>query len=126
LHWQVSVATVPRTFTTRVEVLRDERIVRWEATKGLVHRGQAEFTAVDAGHTLVDFQLEFEPEGALEKAGDSLGLVGNRMRADVQNYADYVESQGEATKGRNPVADSLDLDDPSKTPSEQISNRLAR
>jgi len=126
VHWQVSIASVPRTFTTRVEVDREHRIVRWAAEGGLRQHGSAEFVPDGDGRTEVRFALEFEPEGMLEKAGDALGVVAARVRADLDNYVRYVESAGERTDGRGTVADALDLNNPAKTPSERLTNRFSR
>jgi uncharacterized membrane protein len=126
VHWQLSVASVPRSFSTRIDVDRARRTVSWHAESGLRQHGSAEFVPRGPDATEVRFALEFEPEGLLERTGDALGLVGARIRADVDGYVRYVESAGERADGHGPVATALDLDDPAKTPSERLTRRLSR
>jgi hypothetical protein len=93
---------------------------------GLKAFGDAVFHP-DGEQTVVDFTVEYEPEGVLEQAGDVLGVVGRRLRADLDNYARYVSADhgdDDKTRGHNPVADALSLNDPASTPSERITDRF--
>ena len=39
-------------------------------------------------------QLEFDPEGLVETAGDKLGFVGRRAEGDLQRFKKFIESRG--------------------------------
>jgi hypothetical protein len=39
-------------------------------------------------------QMEFEPEGVVEKAGDVLGVVKSRTKGDLKRFKDFIESRG--------------------------------
>jgi hypothetical protein len=42
-------------------------------------------------------QLDFDPEGFLETAGDMLGIVKARTHGDLDRFKEYVESRGTET-----------------------------
>jgi hypothetical protein len=42
-------------------------------------------------------QLEFEPEGCVEKTGDVLGVVRARTHGDLERFKDFVEARGTET-----------------------------
>jgi hypothetical protein len=44
-------------------------------------------------------QIDAEPEGALEKAGDALGFLKRRVTGDLERYKELVESRGAASGG---------------------------
>ena len=44
-------------------------------------------------------QLEYEPEGVMEKAGDALGVVSHRVEGDLARFKDFLESRGRETGG---------------------------
>ena len=44
-------------------------------------------------------ELEYEPEGLLEKAGDALGIVERRAEADLEKFKEFIEERGMATGG---------------------------
>jgi len=39
-------------------------------------------------------QLEFEPEGAVEKAGDKLGMIKGKAKNDLKRFKTFIESKG--------------------------------
>jgi hypothetical protein len=39
-------------------------------------------------------QLEFDPEGFIEQAGDKLGFVRARATRDLKRFKEFIESQG--------------------------------
>lgn len=42
-------------------------------------------------------QMDYEPEGAVETAGDALGLVSRRVDGDLQRFKEFIESRGRET-----------------------------
>jgi sporulation protein YlmC with PRC-barrel domain len=41
--------------------------------------------------------MQHDPQGALEQAGDALGLARRRVQGDLQRFRELIESRGEAT-----------------------------
>src|SRR3712207_7817798 len=44
------------------------------------------FHRLGEGRSKIMLQLEYEPEGALEKAGDMLGIVKSRAKGDLKRF----------------------------------------
>jgi uncharacterized membrane protein len=75
---------------------RDERIA-WHSMEGTTNAGAVTFHRIDDGQTRVMLQLEYEPEGAVEKAGDAAGIVKSRVKGDLERFKEFIESRGQET-----------------------------
>jgi len=96
-HWKTEIAGVKREFDARItEQLPDERVA-WTSTGGTRQSGVVTFHRLDANTTRVTAQMEFEPEGALEKAGDKLGVVDRRVEGDLKRFKEFIEHRGMET-----------------------------
>ena len=54
------------------------------------------FHRLDEANTRVTLQLDHEPEGFVEKAGDALGIVQRRIKGDLKNFKQFIEDRGTA------------------------------
>jgi hypothetical protein len=52
------------------------------------------FHRIDDSTTRVTLQLDHEPEGLVEKAGDALGVIQRRVKGDLQNFKEFIEARG--------------------------------
>ena len=97
LRWSVSIGGRHREFDAEiVEQIPDKRIA-WRSTAGARHSGVVTFHRIDDSHTRVMLQLDFDPEGFVEKAGDMLGIVKARTHGDLDRFKEYIESRGAET-----------------------------
>jgi len=55
------------------------------------------FHKLDSTHTKVMLQLDVDPEGVAEKAGDALGIIRRRATGDLERFKDMIESRDAAT-----------------------------
>jgi len=93
-HWSTEVAGVKREFDARItEQLPDERVA-WTTVDGAKQAGVVTFHRLDDSHTRVTVQMDFEPDGVVEQAGDKLGVVGHRVKGDLKRFKEYVEQRG--------------------------------
>jgi hypothetical protein len=46
--------------------------------------------------TKIMVQMDFEPEGVVETAGDKLGVVKHRVKGDLERFKTFIESRGTA------------------------------
>ncbi|MFK3984130.1 SRPBCC family protein [Micromonospora sp. NPDC050397] len=98
-HWKVGISGVEREFDARItEQLPDERVA-WTSTNGTNQAGVVTFHRIDEGHTRVTLQLDFEPQGMTEKAGDKLGMVDRRIRGDLERFKNFIEARGGVETG---------------------------
>lgn len=55
------------------------------------------FSKVSENKSKLSLRLEYEPEGAVEKTGDMVGVVSRRVEGDLQRFKDFIESHGQET-----------------------------
>ncbi|WFE19816.1 SRPBCC family protein [Solwaraspora sp. WMMD937] len=92
-HWTTEIAGVSREFDAKItEQIPDERVA-WTATGGVKQAGVITFHRLDDTHTRVTAQMEFDPEGIAEQAGDKLGIVDRRVKGDMKRFKDFIESR---------------------------------
>jgi hypothetical protein len=51
-------------------------------------------------------QMEYEPEGAVEKAGDMLGVISLRVYGELERFKEFIERRGVASGGWRGKIDS--------------------
>jgi hypothetical protein len=55
------------------------------------------FHRIDDGQCKVMLQLEVEPEGIVETAGDWLGIFKTKVKGDLQRFKEFIEGRGQET-----------------------------
>ena len=97
LHWKAEVAGKTKEWDARItEQIPDKRIA-WTAEGGTHNAGVVTFHKIDDNKTKVMLQLEVEPDTALEKVGDALGIVKKRTKADMKRFKEFIEARGSET-----------------------------
>ncbi|MEU6076568.1 SRPBCC family protein [Micromonospora sp. NPDC047074] len=96
-HWTVEIGGVKREFDAEItEQLPDERVA-WRSTGGTRQAGVVTFHRLDPDTTRVTLQLEFEPHGVVEQAGDKLGIVDRQAKGDLERFKQFIERRGQET-----------------------------
>lgn len=96
-HWRVNVGGQVREFDATITEQHPDERVAWNSTGGEVdHAGVVTFHKLSDTSSRVTVQLDWEPEGLLEKIGSVAG-VGNRAVKDaLKDFKEYIEAQGTA------------------------------
>jgi uncharacterized membrane protein len=94
-HWTTKIGGVRREFDTEIiDQLPDDRIA-WRTTSGdTQQKGTVRFERLDDTHTRVELVMEVEPTGAVEKAGDMLGVIDRRVKGDMKRFKQFIEERG--------------------------------
>jgi uncharacterized membrane protein len=98
-HWVTKIAGVERRFDAEITEQHPDERVAWRTDKGTHQAGVVTFHRLDDAHTRVTLQLDHDPEGLVEKAGDALGIVQGRVKGDLANFKQYIESRGQEEGG---------------------------
>ena len=99
VHWRTKIAGVEREFDTEITEQHPDERVAWRATQGTQHAGVVTFHHVDDGTTRIMLQMDTEPEGVVEQAGDKLGVLKRRVKGDLGRFKEMIESRGAETGG---------------------------
>ena len=99
LHWVAEIAGVRREWDAEISEQHPDERVAWWATDGTTNAGVVTFHRLSDTTTRVMLQLDFEPDGLKEKAGDMLGFVRRRAVGDLGRFKEYIEGKGHQTGG---------------------------
>jgi uncharacterized membrane protein len=95
-HWTTSIGGVTREFDAEVTEQHPDERIAWRTENGVHQAGVVTFHRIDDETTRVTLQLDHEPEGVVEKAGDALGVVSRRVKGDLDNFRTFIEGRGTA------------------------------
>jgi uncharacterized membrane protein len=96
-HWVTSVDGVTREFDAKITEQRPDERVAWTSVDGPSQSGVVTFHRLADDRTKVMVQLDFEPEGVVEQAGDRLGVVRRQVEGDLDRFKHFIEASGTET-----------------------------
>lgn len=97
-RWKVKVGGVEREFDAEITEQHPDERVAWKSTGGDTHHaGVVTFHKLSDNDTRVTVQIDWEPEGLLEKAGSLIGVGKHAVKKDLDNFKKFIESQGTET-----------------------------
>jgi uncharacterized membrane protein len=94
LRWTAQIAGVERTWEAEITEQKPDERVAWRSREGSENSGVVTFHRIDDATTKVMLQLDFEPEGIVESAGDALGFVKRRATGDLERFKSFIEERG--------------------------------
>jgi uncharacterized membrane protein len=97
LRWRTKVGGREHEFDAEITEQRPDERIAWNATRGADQAGVVTFHRVDEAQTRIMLQLEAEPDGAVEKAGDALGVLKRRVKGDLERFKEMIEARGAET-----------------------------
>jgi uncharacterized membrane protein len=97
LHWRANVAGEEKEWDAEItEQIPDKRIA-WRSVTGVPNGGVVTFHKISDDVTRITLQMDYQPEGPLEKLGDALGAVRMEARRNLQKFKEMLESRGKET-----------------------------
>ncbi|GAA0440343.1 cyclase [Actinoplanes capillaceus] len=97
-HWVTKVAGQTREFDAEITEQHPDERVAWKSTGGdTQHAGVVTFHRLSDSQTRVTIQLDWEPDGFLEKVGSAVGVDSHQVKADAKRFKEYIEERGAAT-----------------------------
>ena len=97
LHWKAEIAGVQREWDAKITEQKPDERIAWTDIGGAENAGVVTFHRLDDNKTKVMLQVNFDPEGLVEKAGDALGIVESRAKGDLERFKSFIESRGTET-----------------------------
>lgn len=96
-HWKTSIGGVEREFDADITEQHPDERVAWKSTDGTTHAGVVTFHRLSDTTTRVTVQLDWQPEGLVEKAGAVLGVDDRQVKGDLKRFKEFIESRGTET-----------------------------
>ena len=97
-HWVTKVGGVTREFDTEITEQKPDERVAWKSLGGDTrHAGVVTFHRLSDDQTRLMIQIDWEPEGLVEKAGAAVGIDDHQVKADAKRFKEFIESRGTET-----------------------------
>jgi uncharacterized membrane protein len=97
LHWKADIAGKEKEWNAEItEQIPDERIA-WRSREGAKNGGVVTFHRLSDSKSKVMLQMEYDPDGVVEKVGDAAGVVSQRVLGDLERFKEYIESRRQET-----------------------------
>ncbi len=94
LHWVTKVGPVTREFDATITEQHPDERVAWKSDDGPEHAGVVTFHRLDDNKTKVTVQMTIDPDGFIEEVGDKTGILDRRVKGDIKNFKQFIESRG--------------------------------
>jgi uncharacterized membrane protein len=94
LRWVAEVGGKREEWDAEITEQHPDERVAWKATSGRGNAGVVTFHRIDDSQTKVMVQMDWEPEGATEQLGATLGMDGRRVQGDLKRFKELIESRG--------------------------------
>ncbi len=94
LRWVAEVGGQEKTWDAEISEQHPDERVAWTSTNGARNAGVVTFHRLDDTTTRVMLQMDVDPEGIVENAGDALGFLDRRVQGDLERFKEFIESRG--------------------------------
>lgn len=99
VRWHVEMAGVERSFDTKITEQTPDQRIAWTTLPDAETKqaGVVTFHRLGDDQTRVTLQMEIDPDDAVEKVGDALGIVDRNVSRDLESFKGFIEQRGEPT-----------------------------
>jgi uncharacterized membrane protein len=97
VDWTAEIAGQRRTWRAEITEQEPDMRVAWRSVDGAMNAGVVTFHHLAQDQARVTLQLDVEPEGAVDKAGDALGFVERQVEGDLRRFKTFIEERGAPT-----------------------------
>jgi uncharacterized membrane protein len=91
--WRTAIGGVKREFHAEITEQVPDRLIAWRAVDGPDQGGVVTFEPTESGGTRITLEMDYEPEGLAEKAGDKLGIISRRVKGDLESFKTFIEGR---------------------------------
>ena len=91
IKWEEKIWFSRRQWEATITERRTNDRVVWKTTSGMSHRGVVSFHKMEPNLTRVMVEMEFEPNGMVEKMASGLRFVKRAVQADLARFKAHVE-----------------------------------
>ena len=97
LHWKADVLGKPVEWDAEITEQIPDRCIAWRSTTGKLNKGVVTFDALPDKRCRITLTMTYQPEGALESIGDTLGAVRLEAAGNLKRFKEMIEQRGHET-----------------------------
>jgi uncharacterized membrane protein len=94
LHWVAEIGGHRHEWDAEITEQKPDERVAWRNTDGKDNAGVVTFHRLDDDVTRVTVQMDFVPEGIVEKLGSAMGAPDRRVEGDLERFKEVIEARG--------------------------------
>jgi uncharacterized membrane protein len=99
LRWRAELWGKSKEWTAEITEQKPDERVAWKNVDGAENAGVVTFHRIGDGKSKVTAQIDAEPEGLVEAAGDLLGMLERKVKGDLQRFKEFIETRSAETGG---------------------------
>ena len=92
LHWVAEIGGQTEEWDAEITQQKPEVRIAWKATGGKRNAGIVTFHRIDDRSSKIRLQMDWEPEGMVEKLGSAIGQDDRTVKSDLERFKEVVES----------------------------------
>jgi uncharacterized membrane protein len=113
LHWKALVWGKAEEWDAEITEQEPDKRISWKTVSGVYSAGTVRFDAIDDSRTRVRLAMAYRPRGAIETAGDAIGLVDAHVMRALGQFKQFIEQRQVPTGGwRGEVSQSTSQGQP--------------
>jgi uncharacterized membrane protein len=97
LHWVAEYGGKRHEWDAEITEQVPDRTIAWRSLGGITHNGTVTFEPLGPDQTRIKVEMEWEPEGVVEKAGAAVGLDERGVSEDLDRFKEFIEARGAET-----------------------------
>jgi uncharacterized membrane protein len=97
VHWHAEVWGKDKEWDAEITEQEPDNRISWKSISGAPNAGTVRFEPLGADRTKVRLAMAYEPEGAVENVGDSLGVFSARVQRTVEDFKTFIEKRRRET-----------------------------
>jgi uncharacterized membrane protein len=97
LRWKAEIAGKEKVWTAEITEQTPDQRIAWTSRGGAPNGGVVTFHRLSDAKSKIMLQLEYDPQGFVENAGDALGVVSLRVKGDLERFKEFIEQRGRET-----------------------------
>jgi uncharacterized membrane protein len=107
-HWKAEVAGQEKEWDSEItEKTADQRLA-WRNRGGTINGWVVTFHPLSSTKSKVMLQVEHDPQGLAENAGEALGVVSQRVQGDLERFKELIEKRWHPP-GRDTIFDNFPM-----------------
>ncbi|WP_330172237.1 SRPBCC family protein [Streptomyces sp. NBC_01498] len=91
--WQVSLPGADKSFVAELTEVVPENRIAWRTTEGVHHAGVVTFHRISATESRVTLQIEYDPQGFVERLGALTNLDSALATYDLEEFRRMAERE---------------------------------
>jgi uncharacterized membrane protein len=99
LHWRAEIWGKEKEWDAEITEQEPDKRISWKSVSGARNAGTVRFEPLGEDRTRVRLVMAYEPEDAVDKVGDALGIFTSRVQHTVEEFKRFIETRGEETGG---------------------------